>query len=199
MAQPDAGRRRPLPPLSRLPAVLWGSLGVGGRVGLGVGLLVVVVAAAVWVPRGLQTTRDNQASDRRTADAQRATEVRRIERMQRPRATKVSPAPPARLEAALSAAILADSRARPGATRARRVSCTGEPGHSGPTRRFACTAVTSDVANANDSGRGVIGYPYRAVVNGPAGRLTWCRVAGRPGEGSLLPRGATPVPRACGG
>ena len=71
--------------------------------------------------------------------------------------------------------ILADSRGRKGLTRARRVDCAGPSDDRRPERdlerasgRYACTAVTSRVVNADgDKAYGVTGYPYRAVVHVP--------------------------------
>ncbi len=62
---------------------------------------------------------------------------------------------------------------------------------------MSCTAVTSDLPGGEVSREGAIGYPYRAVARGR--QLTWCRIAGRPGEGSLELRRKYEIPRACGG
>ena len=45
----------------------------------------------------------------------------------------------------------------------------------------------------------MIGHPYRVRIDFESGRYALCRVAGRPGEGSLQARQAVTVPRVCGG
>ena len=45
----------------------------------------------------------------------------------------------------------------------------------------------------------MIGLPYRALVDFPSGRFTYCKVSGRPGEGSLRREILVTVPAACGG
>jgi len=107
----------------------------------------------------------------------------------------------------LRARILADSRGRRGLNRARSVRCSGPPDEPRPEReltrpsgRYSCTAVTARVVNADgNKAYGFTGYPYRAVIQFRTGGLTWCKVVGRAGEGSLYTRNPTPVPRACTG
>ena len=106
------------------------------------------------------------------------------------------------LEAALDAAIVADANARLRrgelGTRVRRADCrvltTDERG-----RLFSCVGVTSDIPRGEGSGGGRVGYPYRALADVESGRFSFCKVAGRPGEGLAAGRGAVPLPKECGG
>ena len=60
--------------------------------------------------------------------------------------------------------------------------------------------MTARVINADGNrAYGVTGYPYRAIVQFRTGGLTWCKIVGRAGEGSLYTRNPTPIPRACTG
>jgi hypothetical protein len=57
----------------------------------------------------------------------------------------------------------------------------------------------TDVRRTAVNNAATIGYPYSALVDFPAGRFAFCRVAGRPGE-MLIGRDIhVAVPRACGG
>ena len=61
--------------------------------------------------------------------------------------------------------------------------------------RYSCTAVTSNVVGGGSVG--ALGVPYRAIVRGDD--VTWCRIAGQPGEGSNKGRPLVGIPLACGG
>jgi hypothetical protein len=171
-------------------------MGTGARAATVAGFLALVVLAAVLLPHLAGITRENEARDKREIAEARAAQIAHIRVEQRPRSATASPP----LLAALRAHIATDVRGRPGdLSPVRRVECESPDPASAPRRRYACTAVTSDVANADDTGRGVIGYPYRAVVDARVRRLTWCKISGQPGEGSFVGRRAVPTPRACGG
>lgn len=174
-------------------------MGRPARVATALAALAVAVAAAVAAPKLAQINRDNQARDVREAAAAKAATMRRVREEQRPRRAAVKPSPPGELLAALQSRIAADARHRPGLGRVRRVECRTPDRAGGRRVRYSCTAVTSDVVTAAGDSRGVIGYPYRALVETEDGRLTWCKVAGSAGEGSFNPRNRTPIPRACGG
>jgi hypothetical protein len=55
------------------------------------------------------------------------------------------------------------------------------------------------VAPYAQSEAGRIGHPYRVRIDFDSGRYAFCKIAGRPGEGSLKARQAVTVPRVCGG
>ena len=102
----------------------------------------------------------------------------------------------------LEVRILSDARARVAAgdlsgPAAKRVEC--EPVQHGQDPEgarvaYECLAVTSDLPSIDASPGGVIGHPFRAVIHFPTGRLTWCKVSGRPAEGGLTSRGAGQAP-----
>jgi hypothetical protein len=78
---------------------------------------------------------------------------------------------------------------------------------SKPAGNYSCIAVTArfsgseggDQAAYAQSEAGVIGHPYRIRIAFGSGRYAFCRVSGRPGEGSLQALQAVTVPRVCGG
>jgi cell division protein FtsB len=70
---------------------------------------------------------------------------------------------------------------------------------SSPTGRYACLAVTAEVEATERNEASDIGYPYRALVDFPSGRFTYCKVSGKPGEGGITRDFPVKVPRACGG
>jgi hypothetical protein len=69
---------------------------------------------------------------------------------------------------------------------------------SKPTGRYACLAITADAPRVETNQASSIGYPYRALVDFPSGRYTFCKVSGRPGE-LAVSRTTVGVPAACGG
>jgi hypothetical protein len=76
-----------------------------------------------------------------------------------------------------------------------RVECEPFPRTVGPTPktrrgRFQCVAVTSEFEG------GVIGYPYRTLVDFQTGRFAYCRISGVPGPAREQ---LATTPKACGG
>ncbi len=218
MAGDPGDRYEPFPGLTGIPGWLWARMGRGARIAAGVALAAAVVGVILLIPVLADVRRDNREDERRERAAARAADIRRVNAIQRPRTATTDrddPAAPAhqrrRVRAAaieaLRARILTDSRGRRGVNRAKRVQCAGPPGDAEPERdlgrpsgRYSCTAVTARVINADgDRAYGITGYPYRAVVQFRTGGLTWCKVVGRAGEGSLYTRNPTPIPRACTG
>jgi hypothetical protein len=193
-------RHEPLPSLVALPGWLWRRAGRAGRAAAVAVLVGIVVAGAVFIPQGARITRQNAARDERAAVAAEAARVRAVQREQRPRRARARPAArPVVLLGALEGHIRADSAARPGLSPVRRVECE-ELDRPTPHRGlYDCTAVTAEVIAPGTQGRGVTGYPYRAVVDSATGALTWCKVAGQAGEGSYTRRAKTAIPAACGG
>ena len=186
-----ADRYEPLPPVTRLPALVWSRMGRGARALAGLAGLGVVVAVVLLAPRISETKSENDARDRREEAELRARQIRELRELQRPRRGTSAAADP---RPDLERLITADARSRPGASRILRTDCRSIRGGAG---RFSCTAVTSDLPGGRVSRSGSIGFPYRALVKGR--RLTWCRIAGRPAEGSLEGRSLVAIPRACGG
>jgi hypothetical protein len=66
------------------------------------------------------------------------------------------------------------------------------------TGRYSCIAVTARAPRLATQESSSIGYPYRALVDFTTGRMTFCKVSGRPGEGALR-HVSVRVPAACGG
>jgi len=153
--------------------------------------LGAVAAGAILAPRIADTKESNAARDRREAAEARAQQIRELLELVRPRTGTATAADPQR---DLERLITADARSRPDAGRILRTDCEPIRGGAG---RFSCTAVTSDLPGGKVSRAGSIGYPFRARVKGR--RLTWCRIAGRPGEGSNKGRPLVEIPAACGG
>ena len=90
----------------------------------------------------------------------------------------------------------------------RRVTCEryprslDEPGaHLDPSLsagRYSCLAITADAPGGAGSAGSAIGHPYRVRIDFASGRYAFCKVSGRPGEGSIDTPLVT-VPRVCGG
>lgn len=195
-------RRPPLPSLVGLPAFLWRKLPRAGRIALLVLGAVALVAIAVATPRILDDRRQADARAERRATTAAARRVERLRALVEPRTVTVSGSASERL-ARLRALIVSDA-ARRAESRILRASCEPVPvaadERDAPgTRRLTCLAVTSEFAPSEVSSGGSIGYPYRALVDLRAGRVTYCRVFGVPGEGGLTSRQAVTVPKACGG
>ena len=210
MPAPQDDRYEPLPGLLQLPSFLYRKLGPRGRVAVAVGgavlLVAAVVAAIVLVPRIADTKRERADRERREEAAAMAERRRRLIREQRPhRGRSAASASRAAVLAELQAAILADARARTASGQlagppAKSVRCrplTGADPGAGHVP-YHCIAVTSELPSGEDLPQGVIGHPFRAVVDYPAGRFTWCKVSGRAGEGGFSQNDlAVRLPRAC--
>ena len=199
MPQEPGDRYEPFPGLTKIPGWLWRRMGRGARMAAGVGAAVLVVGVILLIPVLSEVRRENRQEERRERAAALAADIKRVNAIQRPRTATGPRDDPSAAVAALRARILVDSNGRRGLSRARRVECTlgDRKQHVG---RYSCIAVTARVINADgDRAYGVTGYPYRAVVRFRTGALTWCKVVGRAGEGSLYSRNPTPVPRACTG
>ena len=70
---------------------------------------------------------------------------------------------------------------------------------SQPTGRYSCLAVTREIEATERNEAGAIGHPYRVMVDFDTGRYAFCKVSGRPGEGSIARQILVPVPAVCGG
>lgn len=209
MAAPQNDRYDPLPGLLSLPSFLYRKLGPRGRMAVKVGgtlfLVAITVAAIVLVPRIAESNRERKAQERREAEAALAARIKRLQAEQRPhRGRAVGELSRAEVVAQLQERILRDARMRVAAGKlpgpgAKRVECEAIKGtDAGETRvAYDCIAVTSDLPSGDSSPGGVIGHPFRAVIDFSTGRYTWCKVSGRPGEGSLTSKGLVSLPRAC--
>jgi hypothetical protein len=204
---PQDDRYDPLPGFLSLPSFLYGKLGPGGRRAVKIGGAVLVVGLAVTaivlLPRISESNRERSAQERHEAAAALAARRERLIAEQRPHRGRAEPdASRGAVLAGLRAGILADARARTAAGKlhgppARRVECEPVRGADAGAARvpYSCIAVTSDLPSGSVSG--VLGHPFRAVADFSTGRFTWCKVSGRPGEGSLTSAGLVRLPRAC--
>lgn len=209
MPAPQDDRYEPLPGLLSLPSFLYRKLGPRGRMAAKVGgalfIVAVTVAAIVLLPRIAESNRERKAEERREAKAALAARIERLRAEQRPqRGRAEAGASRAAVLTELRAAILADARARTAAGKLhgpapKRVEC--EPlrgGNPGAARMaYDCIAVTSDLPSGDRSRGGVLGHPFRAVADFSARSFTWCKVSGRPGEGSVTSEVLVRIPRAC--
>jgi hypothetical protein len=209
VSAPQNDRYDPLPGLLSLPSFLYRKLGPRGRLAVRIGgtlfVAAVTVAAIVLLPRIAESNREREAKEQREAAAALAQRVRRLRAEQRPHGGRAEPdAARSAVVEELEAGILADARARTAARQlpgpaANRVECDPHEGGDPGAARVAydCIAVTSDLPSIDSSPGGVVGHPFRAVADFSTGRFTWCKVSGRPGEGSLTSPGLVRIPRAC--
>jgi hypothetical protein len=226
---PKAGsdRYEPLPGLTEIPAFLIRKLSPRGRKiagAIAAALLVIIaIALVITIPKITETKADRAAAERRSAQEREAALVAELKAEQRLRRGAGAPArglqgaaavqARSELAASLSAAVQADAvaRVRTGefTRKVSRVECERFPrGARGedpatdlanPKGRYSCLAITADAPPTDANNPSSIGYPYRALVDFPSGRFAFCKISGRPGEGSLTSRFPVKVPAACGG
>ena len=205
MPAPQNDHYDPLPGFLSLPGFLYRKLGPSGRiaakVGGGIFLATVIAATIVLAPRIAESNRERKADERREAQVTLAARIEQLREEQRPhRGSAEAGASRVAVLAELEAAVLTDARARklhgPAPSR---VQCEPLDGANPDAARVAydCIAVTSDLPSVAGLPGGVVGHPFRAVADYSTGRFTWCKVSGRPGEGSLTSGGLVRIPRAC--
>jgi hypothetical protein len=222
MQDPSRGmasdRYEPLPGIAGLPKWVWGKLPRAGRVAVAL-LPFAIIALVLLLGPGIDESKDRRAQAERERAAQQAAErVAQLRAEQRPRFERGTPAggdvaARAALVASVPDAIQADARRR-GADGAldgpiRSVECgpyprtvEGQGAHLDPSEtsgRYSCLAVTRHVQATDRNEAASIGHPYRVLVHFDTGRLAFCKVSGRPGEGSIGRHIPVPVPDACGG
>jgi hypothetical protein len=226
VAKPSpADRYEPLPGIVDLPAWIWRRLSGPGKVAL-ILLPIVLIAVGLALRPGIEESKQERArSEEQRIERERAAREARLREQQQPRFASAAPAPHSvpgreRLVEAAGASVLADARKRAAAGEfdgpIRDVSCEPFPRSvsgrgadqdlSKPAGNYSCIAVTARFSGSEggegayaQSEAGVIGHPYRVRIDFESGRYALCRVAGRPGEGSLQARQAVTVPRVCGG
>jgi hypothetical protein len=211
-------RYEPLPGVAGMPKWVWGKLPRGGRIAVAL-LPFAIVALILLLGPGIDESKDRRAEAERRQRAQQAAErVAQLRAEQRPRFQRGTPAgrdlgARAKLVASLPIAIQADARQRVAAGALdgpiRSVECEpyprsvdGRGAHLDPsqaTGRYSCLAVTRTAPATERNEASSIGHPYRVLVHFDTGRYTFCKVSGRPGEGSIGRHIPVPVPEACGG
>ena len=220
-------RYEPLPGLTEIPAFLIRKLSRRGRRIFGILAALAAVGVAVglyFAIPAITDSKEERAAAEQRADRQReAALVAKLRAEQRlvdgrgtpARGLEGSAAVTARraLVTDLSAAVHEDALARMRSGEfsrtVERVECERFPrGARGedpttdlgsPIGRYACLAITADAPKTATQNASSIGYPYRARIDFPAGKYTFCKISGRPGEGSLVRKSPVQVPVACGG
>lgn len=202
-------RHQPLPGVLQLPGFLYRKLSPRGRrrfriFAVAVGL-ALIAAAIVLIPEIEESKEEHAAQERREAARNLVERRRRMTAEQRPHRGRSRATTAGAVETALAAAIQADAARRVAAGQERTPIKRAECKPLDPVRRggrallsFSCTAVTSDLPTNSGSGGGIVGYPYRALAYPAGGRFTFCKVAGRPGEGSYTREALVELPRVCG-
>jgi hypothetical protein len=222
----SSDRYDPLPGFTEIPAWLLRKLSPKARRIAAVVAALAAVALAVtlyFTIPAITDNKDDRAAAERRADAQReAALVARLRAEQRLREGSGTPARGLEGSAAITArrALATDLAAAVQADAAARVQ-TGELGHavkrvecerfprgargedpatdlSSPVGRYSCLAITADAPKIETNEASSIGYPYRARINFPSGKYTFCKISGRPGE-MAFQESRVPVPVACGG
>lgn len=214
----ESDRYEPLPGVPGIPKWVWGKLPRSGRIALAL-LPLAIVALVLLLAPGIDDSKDRRAEAERQQRAQQAAErVAQLRAEQRPRFERGTPAgrdlaARASLVASLPIAIQADARQRVAAGALdgpiRSVECEpyprsvdGRGAHLDPsqtTGRYSCLAVTRSAPATERNEGSSIGHPYRVLVHFDTGRYAFCKVTGRPGEGSIGRHIPVPVPDACGG
>ncbi len=220
-------RYEPLPGLTELPGYLLRKLSPRGRRTAAIvgALLLVAVAVGLYfiIPAITETKAERAAAERRAVAQREAQLVAQLKAEQRLVEGRGTPSRGLEGEAQitarqalggeLAAAVQtdADARVRSGefTHSVNRVECERYPrgAHgedpatdlSSPTGRYSCLAITVDAPRTKLSNPSSIGYPYRALVDFPSGKYTFCKFSGRPGELAFDRTVKAPVPRACGG
>jgi hypothetical protein len=224
----DVGDRyEPLPGFTELPGWLVRKLSPRGRriamVLVPLGLIAVAVALYFTIPAITESKEERAAAERRVEQEREAALVARLRAEQRLVDGRGTPARGLEGNAAIAArralvtdltgAVHADavSRVQSGEFKqtVMRVECERFPrGARGedpateldnPTGRYSCLAVTADAPRTETGNASSIGYPYRARLDFPSGKYTFCKISGRPGEGSFGRGTHVLVPEACGG
>jgi hypothetical protein len=162
----------------------------------------VAVGLVLLIPVITTSKREQAAKDRREAAQFRRDRIAQLTREQRPRTGTL----PASLAAGAATTALQGRIARDAAARVRsgefqtpvkRVDCSVLTGTK--TLLLSCVAVTSDIPGGDVSRGGRVGYPYRARVQLSDGHYAFCKLSGRPGEGSLGTGVHVPLSPSCGG
>jgi hypothetical protein len=223
----SSDRYDPLPGFAEIPVWLYRKLSRRGRrftLAIGAVLLAGLAIGLYFLIPAITETKQERAAAERKADRERETalvaqlkaEQRLIEGRGTPSrglAGSAQIAARKALAADLATAIHKDADVRVSSGEfshaVKRVDCERYPrgAHgedpatdlSSPTGRYSCLAVTVDAPKTQLSNPSAIGYPYRALVNFPTGKYTFCKFSGRPGEMAFLRKLRAPVPRACGG
>ena len=214
--QPE--RYEPLPGFLDLPGWLWRRIPPVAKAALVLAFVGLIVTALIIGPGIRETKSEREKAEQQERQRIRNAHEARIRREQRPRfgngpaATSGVPARRTLVDAA-GASVLADARRRVEAGTMdgpiEGVDCEPFPrnlagiGAEDSTDlrygRYSCIAVTARFEQSESTTGGLVGHPYRVRIDFDTGRYAFCKVAGRPGEGSLTRRIGVTVPVECGG
>jgi hypothetical protein len=220
-------RYEPLPGLTELPGYFLRKLSPRGRRTAAVvgALTLVAVAVGLYfiIPAITESKEERAAAEQRAVAHREAQLVARLKAEQRLVEGRGTPSRgldgdaeiTARkaLAAELAAGVHKDANARVRSGEfghaVKRVECERYPRGargedpatdlSSATGRYSCLAITVDAPRTELNNPSSIGYPYRALVDFPSGKYTFCKFSGRPGELAFDRTIKAPVPRACGG
>jgi hypothetical protein len=204
---------RKIPPRARKPAAFTGAI-----------MLVAVAVALVLSIPAITDSKDERAADQARAErehaARRAAELQAELRLHEGRgegarglkgaqAIAVRQALVQDLDDAVHADALSRVQSGEFTQSVERVECERYPrGARGEdpafdlvskTGRYSCLAITADAPRIQTNEPSSVGYPYRALLNFQSGRFSYCKISGRPGEGSLTREFPVRIPAACGG
>jgi hypothetical protein len=197
-------RYEPAPGFVELPGWLWRRTSTALKIGVGVGLVVLVAGAVVAAAASRRDAqRADDAAARRTAAVHRD-EVAKARAEQQPQFGRSQGSRTA-MAGVMSDAILADarSRVRAGALKGPilSVACERFPKTVGPVprernRNYSCVAVTAEIARSKGGEAGAIGHPYRARLDFSTGRYAFCKITARI---DIIKHPEVTTPEACGG
>jgi hypothetical protein len=222
--QSMSDRYEPLPSIPQLPRYVWNKLPTAGRVVVAL-IPVAAVVLAILLGPGIERDKEERAeAEQQRLEQARAERSERIRAEQRPRFAG-APAPiegaapdeqllvRGRAVDSAAGAVERDARRRVRAGELdgpiRRVVCepyprtvVGRGAHDdlgSATGRYSCLAVTAVSPGSESQEGSLIGHPYRVLIDFEAGRIGYCKISGRAGEGSIGQAPVVPVPKACGG
>jgi hypothetical protein len=200
----SSDRYEPAPGFIELPGWLWRKTGTALKVGAGIALLLVIAGVVVAATASRKDAkRADDAATARTAATHRE-EIAKARAEQKPVPGRAQGTRTA-MAAAMSDAILADARARVRTGELKgpilRVACDRFPKTVGPVpfeqdRRYACVAVTAEIARSKGGEAGAIGHPYRALMHFKTGRYAFCKISARLDP---VKNPEVTTPEACGG
>jgi hypothetical protein len=196
-----------------IPPVPWRKLAYGTAAAI----VVIGAALAVLVPRidsGKQSRAEKAAAFQANARAANRARVVREQRAHHASGAALLPpagASPEEVQAAraalmtkVEASIMADSVARARAGEMRKVqgptTCAVTPGTKagGAIGVYDCFTVSRRIERTDRGAAGLIGYPFRAVVDFKAFTYAWCKTEQFPGEKLIPdPRLVVQLPAAC--
>ena len=214
--QPE--RYEPMPGFIDLPGWLWRKMPPVAKGALVLAFVGLIALALIIAPGIRESKSEREKAEQQERLRARTAREARIRREQRPRfasgpaATSGVPARRKLVDAA-AASVLADARRR-----VREGTMSGPIGgvdcepfprnvagigaeDSTDLRygRYSCIAVTAKFDKNEATAGGLLGHPYRVRIDFDTGQYAFCKIAGRPGEGSLKRRLGVTVPVECGG